>query len=155
MLRRKVLWVFVGLFCPEIVLASSFEQWKMARQLHQWVQDRNSKSPEEGSVCRNGSPEPRGEGSVCRDEISKPPEEVPVCQDGNPLQFRKLMMQQGGFFVKVWRRLRRRHQFGMTVRRSPCDTINSYSLTRYDEIVQLFHHHGRCNDCQRRKRKER
>ncbi|KAI5814468.1 hypothetical protein BZA77DRAFT_356730 [Pyronema omphalodes] len=38
--KRKVLWVFIGLFCPEIVLTSSFEQWKKSQTLHRRVRIR-------------------------------------------------------------------------------------------------------------------
>lgn len=43
--RRKLLWVFIGLFCPEIVLASSFEQWQKSHDLHQRVKFREPDAP--------------------------------------------------------------------------------------------------------------
>ena len=89
MFRRKVLWVFIGLFCPEIVLASSFEQWKMSKQLHRWVRgrsrknSRNTEPPQEGPECQGGNSETRGKASVCHDGGFDSPEKGPICQDGN------------------------------------------------------------------------
>ncbi|KAA8897466.1 hypothetical protein FN846DRAFT_992436 [Sphaerosporella brunnea] len=39
-LRRKCLWVVIGLFSPEIVLVSSYDQWQKARSLHRRVKNR-------------------------------------------------------------------------------------------------------------------
>ncbi|KAI5857960.1 hypothetical protein BZA05DRAFT_110858 [Tricharina praecox] len=46
---RKCLWVVIGLFSPEIVLVSSYEQWQQARSLHRKVKRRVEPLSEE--IC--------------------------------------------------------------------------------------------------------
>jgi hypothetical protein len=72
MFKRKVLWVFIGLFCPEIVLTSSFEQWKKSRTLHKRVRirqrpkDIEDPGDSDSSICNHveDAEQPTGKQSI-------------------------------------------------------------------------------------------
>ncbi|KAF8534640.1 hypothetical protein BDD12DRAFT_895439 [Trichophaea hybrida] len=83
--RRKLLWVFIGLFCPEIVLASSYEQWQKSHELHQRIEDRD---------C------------TAEDSFGQEKEE-----DEAPLSARGRMWRS---LIKRWRKSRQERAFSMT-----------------------------------------